>query len=81
MQQQQKPRSTLTDAIHLLSQVDELEGQSHKKWDDSFSNLCYGRLNEEIRERYIQQTYEATKQHAEAMEKLREAIKLLQSFR
>lgn len=76
-----KGRSRLTDAIQLLSQAEELEGDSHGLWDNSFSNICYGHLTKEMRDGYIQQSYEATRKHAEAMEKLREAIKLLKSYR
>jgi hypothetical protein len=76
-----KPASKLTDALHLLVQADELEGEAHGIWDDACSNLAYANISREARDGYVQRTYEATRKHAAAMEKLRAAVELLRSYR
>jgi hypothetical protein len=48
-----------------------LEGKAHQLFDDSCSNLAYGNLSAERREFYMQQTYEATRLHAESQAILR----------
>jgi hypothetical protein len=55
-----QPGIELDHIIMPLQNVDRLEGESHHMWDDSFSNLAFGKLTPEMRERYIQQTYRAT---------------------
>lgn len=50
----------------------ELEREAHTLWDDAFSNVCHGKLSQEMRDRYIEQTYRATRLHAEAQQTLRE---------
>ena len=71
----------LDHVIKPLQQVESLEGAAHRKWDDSTSNLAYGRLSPEMREHYIQQTYQATHEHAAAMEALRKAVDDLYTYR
>lgn len=70
-------RLKLVEINNILAQVEELEGQSHQMWDDSFSNICYGRLSTEMRDGYIKQSYQATGLHSQAMDKLRLAIREL----
>jgi len=55
----------------------ELESKSHRLWDDAFSNVCYAKLSEKMRDGYIQKTYEATRLHAEAQQNLRDLAKEL----
>lgn len=76
-----KPASKLTDAIHLLVEADELEGESHAIWDEACSILAYAHISREARDGYVQRTYEATRKHAAAMAKLRAAADLLRSYR
>lgn len=54
-----------------LRKVLELEQEAHGLYDDACSNLAYGKLSKEMRDGYVQQTYRATKLHAEAMQTLR----------
>lgn len=76
-----KGPSKLTDAIQLLTTAEEKEGESHRIWDDACSNLAYARVPKERRDDYVRRTYKATRLHREAMEALRAAVKLLQSYR
>lgn len=55
----------------------ELESEAHTLFDDACSNLAYGRLSEEMRDGYVQKTYQATRLHAEAQQTLREMAKEL----
>ena len=66
--------------MDLLYEIEELESKSHGKWDQSFTNVTFANPSEESREEYVQQTYDATGHHAEAMEKLREAQRRLKNL-
>jgi len=60
-----------------LQKVMLLEKQAHTLFDDANSNLAYGRLSKEMRDGYVQKTYQATRLHHEAMETLRALAKEL----
>ncbi len=71
----------LDHIIAPLQRAETLEGEAHRLFNDAVSNLAYGHLPEEMRERYVQQTYQATRKHATAMEALRTAIDDLYVYR
>lgn len=77
MSNESKPM-VLRDVLAELAEIEELESKSHGLWDNSFSNLAFGRLSAEAREECIQQTYQATRIHAEAMDRLRKVHERLQ---
>lgn len=60
--------------VDQLRKIMELEKQAHTLFDDSNSNLAYGNLSREMRDRYVKQTYQATRLHHEAMETIRAMI-------
>ena len=63
-----------SEAMKLFDQlrsVMEREQQAHRLFDDACSNLAYGNLSDEMRDGYVQQTYQATRLHREAMDTLR----------
>jgi hypothetical protein len=57
-----------------LKKVFDLETEAHTIYDDATSNLAYGNLSKEMRDGYVQKTYEATHKHAEAKQVLRDLM-------
>lgn len=72
--QQRQPARILRD----LLRIEELESESQGIWDDAISNLVYGRLTPEMRDKYVKNTYRATELHAEAMQLTRGLYSLIQ---
>lgn len=61
----------------LLKEIFDLEQKAHELWNNSFTNLVFCNPSEEQREKLIQDTYEATRLHSEAMDKTRILLQLL----
>ena len=67
------------DLVNRLHKAKKLEGEAHKIWDNTESNLMYGKLSEEKKDELHEKTYEATNKHSEAMDLLRECIQIVRS--
>lgn len=57
-----------------LEQVLALERESHRLWDEAFTNIARAQPTQAERQAYIQQTYRATELHRQAVEILEAAL-------
>lgn len=58
----------------LLEQVLALEREAHRLWDAAFQNIAFGRPTFYQRQCYIEQTYQATDLHRQAVELIETAL-------
>ncbi len=65
---------------HIKSQITEileLEKESHCMGCDAFTNIAYSNLSDVDRQKYIKQSYKSTELHAKAVDKCKELISSL----
>ena len=70
----------MIDTKMRIIEVLELEKKSHELNCQAFTNIAFGNLTESDRQKYIQQSHESTKLHAEAIDKCESLISSLTNF-
>lgn len=61
----------INDLTGRIQRAITLEKEAHRIFDEAVTNLAFSNLTDELRRKYVGQTYRATGLHAQAMDILR----------
>lgn len=71
-------QNAISETRNALYQIEELAGKSQGLWDNSWTNAVIA--DHPDKDRWTQQTYQATRLHSECMDVLRKLLNDLQEL-